>query len=234
VDEVLAVGDAEFRKKCLNKMGDVTGEGRTVLFVSHNMTMIDTLCPQTILLENGKLIKYSNTEEVIRYYQDNSQHDISTLLKDRAEGRLTKPIMYTNVRLLDDEKKPVNSIQMGDDAIIQLEFVANQQILKPNFGVRLYNQLKQNLITWGSQTTTGELPSINKGGTIFLHINSLNLLPGVYHLALGISDGYQTFDYVEDAITFEIHPKAVYPTGKLPKSTHALFFTPCEWEVSYE
>jgi len=234
VDEVLAVGDAEFRNKCMGKMGDVTEEGRTVLFVSHNMTMISTLCENTILLENGKLSKYSNTEEVIRYYQATSKNNLNTMLNDRFEDKLSKPVLYTNVRLLNSEKKPVNSVEMGEDVIVQLDFLANQQISMPNFTVRLYNQLKQNLVTWESRTTTGELPPISRGGSVFLHIKSLNLLPGIYNLDLVISDRYQTFDSIKDAFTFEIYPTGFFTTGKLSKSNRGLIFTPCDWEVSYD
>jgi len=79
IDEVLAVGDAEFQKKCLGKMGEVASEGRTVLVVSHNMGAILNLCQNTILLNQGKLIKAGNTEEVVRYYlaSNNKKDEVS-------------------------------------------------------------------------------------------------------------------------------------------------------------
>ncbi|MGN7986710.1 ABC transporter ATP-binding protein [Pedobacter sp. 22226] len=77
VDEVLAVGDAEFQKKCLGKMGEVSkGEGRTVLFVSHNMDAVSSLCKNGIVLENGKVKIASNVEEAIRIYQQFNQNEI--------------------------------------------------------------------------------------------------------------------------------------------------------------
>jgi lipopolysaccharide transport system ATP-binding protein len=73
VDEVLAVGDAEFQKKCLGKMKDVAGEGRTVLFVSHNMAAVKSLCNKGLLLEQGKVVKYSDVNEVLDLYNSNSK-----------------------------------------------------------------------------------------------------------------------------------------------------------------
>lgn len=71
VDEVLAVGDAEFQKKCLGKMGEVSkGEGRTVLFVSHNLLAVKSLCQTSILLQHGELLKFDETSEVIKYYNE--------------------------------------------------------------------------------------------------------------------------------------------------------------------
>jgi len=74
VDEVLAVGDAEFQKKCLGKMEEVTqGKGRTILFVSHNMAAIQRLCPKTILLEKGKVKMFGETEDVVNFYLDDAR-----------------------------------------------------------------------------------------------------------------------------------------------------------------
>jgi len=232
VDEVLAVGDAEFQKKCLGKMGDVAGEGRTVLFVSHNMAMIETLCTSSILLDDGKLIEFSNTEEVIEIYLNKVEENATNSLVKRDLDDKDKIAMYTQAKLLDKDKQSVNSIQMGEDLIIQLDFISHQRIRTPKFGVRLYNSMKQDLISWRTNETYGEMPPIKKGGTLFLHIRSLNLLPGIYHLALGVSDGYQNYDYVEDALTIEITPKAVYSTGKIPK--RSIIYTPCIWEPDYE
>jgi lipopolysaccharide transport system ATP-binding protein len=80
IDEVLAVGDAEFQKKCLGKMGDTAKEGRTVLFVSHNMTAIRSLCPKTILLEDGSISMSGKTEEVVENYF--KMQDSNTLARE--------------------------------------------------------------------------------------------------------------------------------------------------------
>ena len=86
VDEVLAVGDIEFQKKCLGKMGDVSkGEGRTVLFVSHNMAAISNLCSKAIYLKNGSLIDYSNTKEIIERYISSGKENAAEILEDEIK-----------------------------------------------------------------------------------------------------------------------------------------------------
>ncbi len=86
VDEVLAVGDAEFQKKCLGKMGEVSKAGRTVLFVSHNMAMISTLCQQCILLEHGQIVKHSQTSAVVLFYYDSDNISNQDNIKEKNIG----------------------------------------------------------------------------------------------------------------------------------------------------
>ena len=82
VDEVLAVGDAEFQKKCLGKMGDVSkGEGRTVLFVSHNMAAIEVLCNKSIYLKDGMVVNYDKTDEIINQYLLTQNKNLTTSIK---------------------------------------------------------------------------------------------------------------------------------------------------------
>jgi len=233
VDEVLAVGDAEFQKKCLGKMGDVAGEGRTVLFVSHNMSMIEVLCQNAILLEEGKFINLSNASEIINEYQKRVEYNNGNFFDSRDFDE-TKTAFYTKINLLGKEKNPVNSIPMGDDLTIQLDFTTNQRIKSPKFGVRVYNPLKQDIVSWSSELSNYEMPSTVNGGSVYLNVESLNLLPGLYHLAVGLSDGYQSYNYVEDALTFEVTQKVIYPTGRLPNNKRGIIFTPCNWEIDYQ
>ncbi|KXH82997.1 ABC transporter ATP-binding protein [Chryseobacterium kwangjuense] len=106
VDEVLAVGDADFQKKCLGKMGDVTkGEGRTILFVSHNMTAIKELCNTGILLNQGQLVYSGSIMDTITEYQKSSERK-STYLHD---GPLETALGNENIRILEFSATPVNS-----------------------------------------------------------------------------------------------------------------------------
>lgn len=106
VDEVLAVGDADFQKKCLGKMGDVTkGEGRTILFVSHNMTAIKELCKTGILLNQGQLTYTGSIMDTITEYQKSSERK-STYIHD---GPLETALGNENIRILEFSASPVNS-----------------------------------------------------------------------------------------------------------------------------
>jgi lipopolysaccharide transport system ATP-binding protein len=118
VDEVLAVGDAEFQKKCLGKMKDVSGQGRTVLFVSHNMTAVNALCNKAILLKHGKVVTRGRTHDVVNEYikinSDNIKQNISFEHKDQAPGN--EFIKVKNVSVTPDE------IDLEDSITVKFEF----------------------------------------------------------------------------------------------------------------
>jgi lipopolysaccharide transport system ATP-binding protein len=118
VDEVLAVGDAEFQKKCLGKMKDVSGQGRTVLFVSHNMTAVNALCNKAILLKHGKIVSSGRTHDVINEYikinSDNIRQNIFFENKEIALGN--DQIKIKSVRVAPDE------IDLEDEISVSFEF----------------------------------------------------------------------------------------------------------------
>jgi lipopolysaccharide transport system ATP-binding protein len=126
VDEVLAVGDAEFQKKCLGKMEEVTQkEGRTILFVSHNMAAIKRLCSNCILLKNGEIIKSGKTSEVLDYYLNKQQNLNSVTLfskKNRPYGQFTK------VSILNKDDRPSAQIPISENFFIEIEYEIYQPI----------------------------------------------------------------------------------------------------------
>jgi len=117
VDEVLAVGDAEFQKKCLGKMGDISkGEGRTVLFVSHNMAAVKSLCSKGILMENGRIVKNAGVDEVLNVYNSNFQEMESEVswTTETAPGNATAKVL--SVRLVTDD----NYFAIEKDAVLEV------------------------------------------------------------------------------------------------------------------
>jgi lipopolysaccharide transport system ATP-binding protein len=115
VDEVLAVGDAEFQKKCLGKMKDVSGEGRTVLFVSHNMGAVKELCTRALYLKNGEVHKIGETNEIIKDYMSNpvTISSANDFLKDDKSRRGNGEVRFTSIKInggdeyLDPEKETI-------------------------------------------------------------------------------------------------------------------------------
>jgi lipopolysaccharide transport system ATP-binding protein len=127
VDEVLAVGDAEFQKKCLGKMEDITkADGRTILFVSHNLDAIERLCTKTILLKNGEINKIGKTADIIDYYL-NKEHNANAVTifphKENLEGQITK------VSILNKDKELTANIPVSENFYIEIEFEA-RKVLK--------------------------------------------------------------------------------------------------------
>lgn len=109
IDEVLAVGDAEFQKKCLGKMEDITNQGRTVIFVSHNMQAIQNLCPNSLLLEHGKLILKSSTKNTITQYLENTRNDSSQTWQS---GHKQKDVYFSSVSVQTLKSKGKTSLHL--------------------------------------------------------------------------------------------------------------------------
>lgn len=126
VDEVLAVGDAEFQRKCLGKMQNVsTEEGRTVLFVSHNMAAISKLCNKGLLLNSGQIIENSNIRKVLDSYISTCfQNDFYTLGSAHAE----KEIFFRRIFLSRDNEKPINTFSFSDDIYCIFELDGNKLV----------------------------------------------------------------------------------------------------------
>jgi len=235
VDEVLAVGDAAFQKKCLGKMGTVAKEGRTVLFVSHNMTAVQSLCETSVLLGGGTIAALGATEDVIAAYlavgtrAGAVQFDIAT----PRQG--TGTAQYIGARVLSDAGKPICSVPMGGSLILELWFSIARPVAHPAMSARLHTALGQDIAAWRTQETYGQMPPAATGGSVRLHIHDLNLLPGIYHFAIGLTDGYQTLDLIEDALSVEVAPRALYSSDSVTSFRRGeLIYTPCEWRPQYE
>lgn len=184
VDEVLAVGDAEFQKKCLGKMEDVaTQEGRTVLFVSHNMGAVSTLCNQAIYLAKGRVKEIGKTEKTVTRYIselfDNQADDIAQL---RLPG-LGQEVKFTNVQLISDDGI---SILFGNNINFELTILSDNNLKNLSIGSSIFNS-SGNCI--GSLITKTKF-SIMAGEQIklYLTISNINLAPGSYYT--GFSIGY--------------------------------------------
>ncbi|MHB9056552.1 MAG: ABC transporter ATP-binding protein [Paludibacteraceae bacterium] len=140
VDEVLAVGDAEFQKKCLGKMDDVAHQGRTVLFVSHNMGAIMNLCSFTILLNKGFVETSGQTNDVINHYLNEgvkpSGEEIITAM---TPGTHTNEILFSAIRIFDINNHPNNQLPLGNDVILEMEFEIKDPIKGANIAFHLWN-----------------------------------------------------------------------------------------------
>src|SRR5690606_28959083 len=186
VDEVLAVGDAAFQQKCLGKMDDVAQKGRTVLFVSHNMTAMQTLCQRVMLLEKGRVVEDGDATTVIQRYLQSDARQGEMIFDDETVRTGGKTARFTAIRLMDEEGRPVSSVPMGKGLIVEMQFMSERRLSSPNFSVRLHSPLIGDIAAWRTQETHGAMPPVHSGGTVSLHIDDLNLMPGMYYLTLSL------------------------------------------------
>lgn len=130
VDEVLAVGDAEFQRKCLGKMSDVAEAGRTVLFVSHNMPAILRLCSTAIMLDKGRLVKQGNAVDVTNFYLNNNENSEGVVVWSGEDAPGTDEVKLTGVRLVDGEGKGKSLVEINTPSFLEIEYDVRQPRLK--------------------------------------------------------------------------------------------------------
>ncbi|MCR4313205.1 MAG: ABC transporter ATP-binding protein [Candidatus Roizmanbacteria bacterium] len=230
VDEVLAVGDAEFQKKCLGKMEEVTQEkGRTILFVSHNMAAIQRLCQKTILLENGKLKKVGETEQVIKYYLDRiSKIEDNNIQLDKdftGDGG----VICTKISLLNDSNK-IGLPREGGAYSLELEWKKVKKITLSDLqcGFAIHNS-QGILVTRLSSSSIGkQLEANNETGKWTCSVDK-NLLPrGEYYSNIRI-DSQQGMEYWKiNAFSFRVNPGS-FQNDAEPKFHGQIFHQPQNW-----
>lgn len=211
IDEVLAVGDMEFQKKCLGKMKDVSGQGRTVLFVSHNMPAVQTLCGRAVLLEKGILVDEGETEKVISRYLKKFSDDKANqkwFCIEEMQGCYFKEIEILPVR--------EEIFTMGDDILIKTKIISDFDFNQFQICIRIYDE-NYNLVTCLYNSDFLIHYSLVIGENCFQFIVKLfNILPGTYYFSFTAMYNYgrQIFDRVDDAIKIEIAAKDLMESGR--------------------
>lgn len=216
VDEVLAVGDAEFQKKAIGKMQDVSrGNGRTVLFVSHNMAAIENLCSRCLLIKDGQLLMDGDTRETINKYLNLDSDLLAVKISDRKDRKGNQNIVFHNIIFLNDEGRQVTSIRSGDNVIFRVNYIKNipealkncRMSLSISKDERQYFILSSELIIYNSI-------SINKSGFIDFKIDKIPLSKGSYFINLFIESNGIILDWLNKAIPLHIEDGNFYGTGK--------------------
>jgi lipopolysaccharide transport system ATP-binding protein len=208
VDEVLAVGDAAFQKKCLGKMKDVSQSGRTVLFVSHNMDAISRLCASCLYLVKGKLAMIGETRQVIKAYSEHSKQTVGdvdlTPLPRRFEGNGAGQLL--RLRCIQNGTTAAWCYEYGTPLEFSVEFSVARPIEEPEIGYAIFSITGTELV---SATTTQECPlnQLLPGQySMRMTIPDMRLNPGTYMLAVGISAMGRCVDNIGEATQIEIMP----------------------------
>lgn len=235
VDEVLAVGDAGFQRKCLNAMDGLRSGGRTVLFVSHNMAAVENLCSRCIWIDAGQVLKDGSPREVIEAYMNtfaNARENMADLRSVR-DRRGSGEIRYTGVEYLTPAGEPLQVVRSGDAFVIRFHYHAREPISFPSFGFRLYTEfgtLVTDTSTWHHAI---DIPLVPAGdGYVDLHIDFLNLLPARYFFSLWITGAASpVHDNVEHCAQLEVELSNIYSSGRMLDSRSGIVFFPQRWKV---
>src|SRR5688572_5231874 len=185
VDEVLAVGDIEFQKRCLGKMEQVSkGEGRTVLFVSHNMAAIKQLCNKGILLKEGRMLKYSDINSVVDLYLSDLKTNNKIPVFDRIDREGNQKLKFRTVMLLNEKQEPTNLVQNGSSCYFELQFdytLPAGDSKDVHFALGINDPLGNRLFLLSSYLT-GQNFTISGDGSsrVLLRIENFPLKSGIY------------------------------------------------------
>jgi lipopolysaccharide transport system ATP-binding protein len=233
VDEVLAVGDQPFQKKCLGRMNEVSRSGRTVIFVSHNMPTIESLCQRTLWLSGGQVTQFGPTKEVVRNYLDRfgAVRSQATELANRTDRTGTGNVRFEHVELLAVDGSPLGVYQSGDGLRVRLHYQVHRQMASLHFGVRIFTNHGTKLTDVHTWTTGEAVPLAREGpGCIEVTIDSLNLMPGSYPLGIWAGTAGDYHDVLENAVTLDVEASDFYGTGRGVEARFGTIFLPFRWQ----
>lgn len=217
VDEVLAVGDAEFQKKCLGKMEDVSAkEGRTVILVSHQMTAIQNLCTRCILMDQGRLIREGQTAEVVRAYTSNGAKLASGGLAGRTDRTGIGDLRITSIDLRDESGNIVMEAVAGSQVVLSLEYTVRENVVINDcvFCVGIEKDLKE-YFSMSSALVNRRQIRISGSGRMDFLVPNWPLMGGRYHVSFYIGSNQGIQDCIDDAAVIEVIDGDFYGTGKL-------------------
>lgn len=232
VDEVLAVGDTEFQKKCLGKMNDVVGQGRTVLFVSHNMAAVQALCQRGIVLQRGSMIFSGTQNEAIRNYVD-SVNKPEVFLSNLSLRPGSGQIRITNAYLRDAEGHPLNAAQSGQEIYICLQYKANINYIggAVKTGIIVYDQQGIAIFTHASIIQGIEFKKVPEEGIFICRIPRLPLPASNYFVECSVKVDNEYSDRVENVMNLEVIHGDFFGTGFFPGDRQTMCLVDGEWSL---
>ena len=232
VDEVLAVGDAAFQKKCLGKMGDVVREGRTVLFVSHNMDAVAQLCTHVIVVSGGRASERMAPDEGIKQYlaMATEGSDVPLAQKPRSQKEPRPQPVFTGLRLSTDSGHE-RVVETCGRVSFEIEVRNCADCEEATCGVALVNSRGQRVAFFHSLYQSGmRFPGTDEPMTLHCTVPSLPLVPASYSVELAVGNAGRIVEKVEYAERLDVVFKDVFGTGRVPNPSQGYLVLPCAWE----
>ena len=222
VDEVLAVGDAEFQRKCLARMNGVANDGRTVLFVSHNLAAVESLCTRAFLLEQGRITDTGVPREVAeRYLQRFVAHD-PTSLADRTDRTGDGRIRIVSFAA---------AIQTGSTSQIRIGFHAEPGVRRVDVQVHIFGMQQDRVTLLGTEWAGEPFTELPSEGVFVCEIDRATLLPGPYRVNVRCYVSEELADFLIDAATLDVVEGDFFGTGQLPPPGYGHVVVEQAWSV---
>jgi lipopolysaccharide transport system ATP-binding protein len=233
VDEVLAVGDAAFQKKCLGKMGEVAHAGRTVLFVSHNMPAMTNLCHDSLLLESGRIGFTGPTEQAVAMYLDAGLVSGTRTLAERTDRQGSGRIRFLDAWVEDDRGVRTDCVMSGQDTRIVAVYESSEPKALRSFCVAFFiaGPMGEAVCDLKSETVAPSWDEAPSQGRVTCALPRLPLNAGAYTFGVYAQSSVEIVDWVLNAGTFQVVAGDFYGTGRLPASTHGHFLFNQAWKL---
>lgn len=235
VDEVLAVGDAQFQKKCVGKMEDISkSQGRTILFVSHNMASLANLCNKGIVLEKGAVVKpVCAIQEAVGFYMQSSQNLGKTDLQSRVDRQGNGLMKLTGFEIVDATGKSIDVVVCGQ----KVQFRILYSCLNPEkmngvaVSMAVYGYDGSLYTVLGNEYSSSLFDAVNKEGKFVCDLEKFPLTGGKYSVNISLSRNGEMLDWVQEAAMIDVEDGDFYGTGRIVPSSHRSILTENKWSV---
>ena len=232
VDEVLSVGDVQFQKKCLGTMGAVAKEGRTVLFVSHNMAAVSNLCRRGLVLERGR-VEYAGTqEEAVARYLTSFRQDAGSL-RERTDRVGSGQMRVVAVEVKDAQGRTLDVAASGQDVDIYLHYEASHGFHSANVlaGLCVKTQFDVPVFLQHNRLTRDEWGALPSRGAFVCRVPRLPLPPAAYRITYSLIRDGEYLDAMDDAYELTVTDGDFFGSGEVPPATHGCCLVDARWRL---
>ena len=229
VDEVLAVGDVAFQRKCLGKMEDAAGQGRIVLFVSHNMATILSICSSAYLLDRGRIIAAGSVGEVVETHLERMATTEASQLSMRSRSNGNGKARITSIKIENGDGNKV--IRCSDRLKISINYEAKTDLANVQFLVSLYDESHRRIFQFDSGTTGGLPAHLPKAGIISCITSPINLTPGRCIVNAAIMVRGEMADHLVRVHSFDVEEEDFFGTGRLSNRETSLSLLHQTWKL---
>ncbi len=229
VDEVLAVGDVEFQRKCLGKMSEVAHQGRTVLFVSHNLAAVQSLCERACLLEAGRLARSGPAGEVIKDYLE-SLAAWDTVPLDRREDRAGDgSVRIRSIRI--ESADADRTVRTTSRLRVNVEYKSDGPLRYARFLVGVYDQTSVGIFLLDSEGMAGLPDVLPAEGTVTCVTDPINLTPGRCIVNVAVIKAGRLADHIQYAAHIDVEGEHAYGLARLPERSWMMCVLPQTWSL---
>ncbi len=234
VDEVLAVGDAAFQQRCLGRMREVATEGRTVLFVSHNMAAITALCTKAMVLNQGMIdFQIGDTRAAVNSYLARVTQITKTELRNRTDRQGEGRVRIVHFAVFDTDGNEQEFLAAGQEVEFRIYYECRDNPEPRNVTVAIgISSATGGFVSMLSNQLTGEtFAALAQQGFVSCRLKKLPLSPGSYSINLIIRQSEIIQDWIQEAVNITVEAGDFYGTGRMPPQTHGGVFMEQAWQA---